>query len=231
MSQQPGQHQGLLDSLQSEVAPEASPLLNFLMKHTRIIILAFVLIVVAIGGYMYYSHKTHTASLSQQQELGKILVIADPVARLTGLENYLIGAPASLKNQTMLAIIQSAMELNNTGKVLEMWERLGKEDKNFSYLSAIGTASALADTGKYAEAMTIYEGLLPQAAVSERPLINRSILNYAEILGDTKRAIQACEALLAEQPAMGLSADESKVLEADRALLTQKLAMLRLKAE
>ena len=71
----------------------------------------------------------------------------------------------------------------------------------------------------------------PQAAVSERPLINRSILNYAEILGDTKRAIQACEALLAEQPAMGLSADESKVLEADRALLTQKLAMLRLKAE
>lgn len=240
MSQQPGHNrpqqnpQGLFDSLQAEIAPEASPLLEFLKKHTGAIILCFTALVLIIAGYLYYTHKSHSANLAQQQELGKLLVIANPEARFTSLENYLADAPAVLRNQTMLAMLQTAVETGKTEKVLELWEKLGKEDKNLSQLSAIGTASALAESGKYAEALAIHEGLLPQVSASERPFINRSILNYAEVLGDTARAIKACEDILAEMPKIQMpveGSEELKLVNAERSLLEQKLAMLRLKAE
>lgn len=240
MSQKPGHNQaqqspqGLLDSLQAEIAPEASPLLDFLKKNTGPIIVCFTALVLIIAGYLYYSHRSHTANLAEQQALGKLLVIHDAEVRMESLEKYLVEAPAALKNQTMLAMLQTAVELGKNDKVLELWERLGKEDKNLSQLSAIGTASALAEEGKYAEAMAIHEGLLPQVSASERPFINRSILNYAEVLGDTARAIKACEDILAEMPKIQMVAEgsnELKLVNAERSLLEQKLAMLRLKAE
>lgn len=233
MSQKPGQNQGLLDSLKSEVAPEASPLLEFLKHHTRTIIIGFLVLVVGIGGYLYYGHKAHSANLVQQQELGKILIVTDPSARMERLEKYLATAPASLKNQAMLAIIQTAVETGNTEKALDSWKKLGEDDKNFAQLSAIGTASALAESGKYKEALAIYEELLPQVLERERSFVNRSILNYAEILGDTPRAIKACEDLLADTAGMQapIGSEELKLWNAERSLLQQKLAMLRLKAE
>lgn len=240
MSQQPGHkgpqqsQQGIFDSLQAEIAPEASPLLDFLKKNTSAIILCFTVLVLIVAGYLYYSHKSHSANLAQQQELGKLLVIHDPEARFESLEKYLAEAPAVLKNQTMLAMLQTAVETGKNDKVLELWEKLGKQDSNLSQLSAIGTATALAESGKYAEALAIHEGLLSQVTAAERPFINRSILNYAEVLGDNARAIKACEDILAEMPKIQMLAEgseELKLVNTERSLLEQKLAMLRLKAQ
>ena len=191
------QASSVISSLQSEVSSEASPMLQFLIRHASVIVLGFFLFIAAIVGYWVYSWHSDKQNTADAKELGALVSIADPERRLAKLEEYLPSAPKSTRATAWFAVMESARALRNYPKLFTAWEAIGKLDPSLKTTAGLGMAAALASQDKYREALDTLDTLLPGLSESDAVLVNTQIVPYAEAIKDYARALKASEALAA----------------------------------
>lgn len=190
--------QGLVDSLQSEVADEASTLLSFLVAHAGKIAAAIVIFIAAIGGYWFYESHSAGNRAAEAAELGKILVISDPGMRMERLEAFVKDAPESVRRSAWFSILETASVLEDNDKLYQAWKAIGDMDAAIKLPAALGMANALTAQEKYKEALELLEGFATSAPDSGSAQLNIRIALLAEMQGDYARAARACEAVAAD---------------------------------
>lgn len=194
--QQPAFQPGLVDSLQSEVSAEASPLMLFLVAHARKIALVLVLFILGIGGYWLYASRAEKAAREDAQALGAILIISNPAMRLERLEAFVPGVPASVKHEAWFALAAAAGQVNDHAKAYKAWETIRGFDPALKGTASLGMANALAQQGKQAEALALLNGVVADLKGPEAVNANVRIALLAEATRDYARAIAACDAIL-----------------------------------
>jgi len=200
---QPAQPAGLVDSLQAEVAAEASPLMLFLIEHARKIAIMLTLFVLAIIGYWFYLSHADKVAAADAQRLGAILIISDPAMRLERLEAFVPGTPVSLRHEAWLALANAAVQMQDYAKAYTAFERIRGFDPVLRGTAALGMANALAQQEKYADALSLLNAALPELKGPEAINANIRIISLAEVTGNYARAIAACDAILATPEAAG----------------------------
>lgn len=209
----------LLDSIQSEVSHEASPMLEFLVKHAGKIfagLVAFILVLLLFGGWNYFSG---SKKRNAEEALGKILIMPETSEKITKLEEMLADGPDGLKQATLLAIAQSSAAQGQLEKAASAWAEVAKNtDGPTKLVAALSQASTFSAQGKYAEALAVFEGILAYAQDDIKPNINSFIAVTAERMGDWDKAIAACTAIIdsLKQP------DEKGIWEQRRAYYMSK---------
>ena len=198
MAVKPEHAPSLIDSLQSEVATEASPMMQFLVNHARTIALGIVVFIVAIAGYWVYSWNSGKQQTAALQELGRVIVIADASERLKALDAYLASAPAATKNAVLFAQAEAAQELKDYARAYSAWEAISKIDPTVKVTGTFGMVQALIAQEKYKEALGLLEGISSKTNVADVVNVNSQIIVIAENLGDYKRAIAACDTILSQ---------------------------------
>ncbi len=215
MAKQP--EPSLVNSLQSEVAHEASPMLVFLAHHARIIIFCTVLFIVAIIAYGFYGTYSQNALEVEERELGRILVMKDKAQRLQALEAYAPKASRTMTNQVLFGIATTAQELANHPTAYAAWEKLRSIDPAMKVPGTLGMVQALQAQKKDKEALALLEALIPNLSAGNRIPVQTKIAVLAENIGDNARAVKAYEALIASSSG-----------QENTALWQQKAATLRL---
>ena len=188
---------GLVDSLQADVAAEASPLMLFLIEHARKIAIALVLFILLIIGYWFYSSHKDKVAVADAQRLGAILIISDPAMRLERLEAFVQNVPAGLRNEAWFALAAAATQMQDYAKAYTAWENIRGFDPVLRGTASLGMANALAQQEKHAEALGVLNAALPGLQGPEAINANMRIILLAEVIGDYARAIAACDAILA----------------------------------
>lgn len=187
----------LLDKMSAEVTPATSPLLNFLSRNAKLIVVLSVAGLMAAGGYGVYSWQQRQTAENARDALARVLVIEDDAARLAGLKDFLPTAPAGLVTSANLAIASAALRTHNYADAVQAWDALSKDPKDLLYVTAmIGKAEALALQGKHADALAVLESIvLPQGSEAVN-MVNALIVTAAEQTGDLKKALAVCEKLI-----------------------------------
>jgi tetratricopeptide (TPR) repeat protein len=193
----------LLTTLQAEVASEASPVLLFLVRHTRSIVIGILLFIIAIAGYWVHSWQADKQQAADARELGAILTISDAGQRVSKLQAYLASSPQSLKATAYFAMMEGARQLQDHPKVYDAWHAIGALHPSLKVTADMGMASALAAQNKFKEALAALDGASAGANQAEAVIVNTQIAFYAEVAGDYDRALAACDALLKLPEAIG----------------------------
>lgn len=188
----------LIDSIQAEVSKEASPMLEFLVKHSVKLIALIVALVLAIilSGVISYKNKS---SLEEKREaLGKILLMPESEKRLNALQSYADNASDEFKTTALLALATSKTNAKDYAGAANTWAEAAKSSNKMSEMVAlIGQAEALSNAGKHDESLAMLESLLPRVEQDSASLINSMIVDEAQILGRFDRAIKACDDIIA----------------------------------
>lgn len=219
MAVKPVQTPSVMSTLQEEVAPEASPVLQFLIDHARIIAAGVVIFIAAIAGYWIYERNEASREAEEQIHFGKVIQGKAAQERITALEEFLKTAPASLKPAAWFALAQAAQETGDHAKVYEAWQNIATVDASIRITALVAMADAMVETGKTPEALTLLEGARKDLSAADLQSINSRIAVLAENIQDYPRAIAACEAIIANPAA-----------DTDHAFWTQKAVFLRQKA-
>ena len=196
MAAHPQQTPSVFSTLQSEVAAEASPMLQFLIMHARSIVIGILLFIVAIVAYWVYSWQADKQKAADAKELGTILTIIEAGQRANRLEAYLVSSPQSLKATAWFALIESARQLQDYPRVHNAWQALGKLDPALKIPAGMGMASALAAQNKFKEALVALDSISAQLSQADAFIVNTHVALYAEVAGDYDRARAACDILL-----------------------------------
>lgn len=106
----------LMGEIQSEVAVEATPLLSFVLRNSRIIVTCIVLLVLVIAGVGGWQWHQTRVEREAHLELGRILVSTQGPERIAALETFLPAAPSAMKSGVQLEIATTALALNSTGR-------------------------------------------------------------------------------------------------------------------
>ncbi|MDR2487909.1 MAG: hypothetical protein LBD42_00105 [Desulfovibrio sp.] len=193
----------VLSTLQAEVPSEASPMLQFLIRYARLIVIGILCSIAAIAGYWLYTWQTDRQTGAAARELGSILIVSDAGQRLNKLETYLVSAPQSMRNTALFAVMESARQLQDYPKLYAVWKDIGEIDPVLRVPAGFGMASALAAQNKYMEAVAVLEGVSAYTNRRETFAVNSQIIAYAEASGDYARALAACGVLLESPQAAG----------------------------
>jgi len=209
----------LMTSLSSEVASEASPLLELITRHAAKIAGALIVFLCFIGAYWFYQGQVRATRLAEQTSLGNVLVIADPAARLVALDAFLAKNDDSTRMEALYAKAESARLAGNQDKAFEAWQEIARRDAKATELATIGMAESRTLQGQYAEALALYETLVPLAKGPYLQKTHSQIVFLAEQTGNIQRALVAGEALVA----LTSSQQEGAVWVQKVSALTQKL--------
>ena len=187
---------GLVGSIQSEVATEASPLMAFLLTHARKIALALVVFIVAIAGYWVYEWQQGKTRVEDAKALGQIMVISDPAMRLEKLEGFIANAPASVRRAAWFGVMEASLALGDNEKLYNAWREIRGIDSSLKVTATLGMANAKAAQANYAEALTLLDGIAPGLSGADLINVNTRIVLLSELTGDYSRAIRACDAII-----------------------------------
>ena len=187
----------LMGEIQSEVAVEATPLLSFVLRNSRIIVTCIVLLVLVIagvGGWQWYQTRVEREA---HLELGRILVSTQGPERIAALETFLPAAPSAMKSGVQLEIATTALGLEQYGKAADAYAAVAAADPKGSIgmMAAINQADLLQRQGKYAEALAVFDSLEKSAPESLRPAILEGQAMSAELAGKLDRALAAYESI------------------------------------
>lgn len=188
----------LIDEITAEVTPATSPLLDFLIAHSRKIAVAALVCVIAGAGYGVYSWQAKKQVVAAQEKLGRILVKQNAADKLAELKAFLAEAPAETQGAVRIAMAKAAMDAKDYPAAYEAWDALSKDPKSALYITAmVGKAETLALQDKTAEALTVAESIVVPASSASVPLVQGLIIDLAEKSGDFAKAIAACEKVVA----------------------------------
>jgi predicted negative regulator of RcsB-dependent stress response len=223
MSQQ--KNPTLLDSLQTEVAKEASPFLEFLIRNSRKIAVAAVLVVaVAVGISGWRLHGKNQLA-EAREELG--LILAKQSVNSSGLEELKTFAGRveieEVRTAAFLALASAANGAGDNALAASAWEevsRLVQAGSPMYYTAQMGLAGTLDNQGRTAEALALLETSLDSAPAELTVAMNVAIADLAEKSGLRDKAVKAYEAML-----------DSAYADNDKKYLQQKIAYLQAKTE
>ncbi len=193
----------LLNELQSEVSTEAAPLLQFLIKHALTIMIGlglFVVVLVGVGTYNWYTNKTEAAA---QLELSRIMIALQGKERIEALESFLPSAPASLQTATTLDIAESLMEMQDYDAAAQRFgdiaTKLEQENPQsaMGILAALNQGQALILAQKPAEALGVLEKLLPRVPHEQLLVVQQALAEAAVQAGEETKARNTFEAMAA----------------------------------
>ncbi|MDR2893452.1 MAG: hypothetical protein LBV80_10285 [Deltaproteobacteria bacterium] len=217
MSQQ--NNPNLINSIQSEVSKEASPLLDFLVKNSKKIALAVLLIAVVAIAYGSYTLYAESALEEARDELGRIVVRPDSAEKIQSLLDFAEPATGELKTAALMAAASAATTVGNYELAAKTWNQAAELVGEPMYFSArMGEASALGRLGREPEALEILLALQGKAAPEQLPVLSGMILEVAEQLGRWDVAMQSCELIIGND-----------AVTMDKAFWRQRLEYLRLK--
>ncbi len=190
----PRGEEALIDEIQSEVAVEAAPLLQFIIKHIKLIVLILLIFIAAIVGTGFYQWNEENKKEEAISELGTILTSKIGKDRITALEALLAKAPADLKVGMSLEIAISAFAANEFDTAIKYYGEVAKNNTSALGLSAaINQAEILTQTGKLDEALTVLN--TAKAAASNMPLMKSLVLeNIATTSQEAKKYDEAVKA-------------------------------------
>lgn len=187
----------LLDSIQSEVSREASPMLEFLVKHAKKIFLALIALIAVILIAGVWSYVSGGKQRDAEEALGKILIMPETSAKLEALEGFAGTAASEYKKAALMALAQSASAQGKHEKAAEAWAQVAQgADPATRLVAGVAQASALSAQKKNAEALALLESLLASAPAESLPILHSHIVSVAEQLGDWDKAIAACDAII-----------------------------------
>ena len=217
MSQQ--KNPNLIDSIQSEVSKEASPLLEFLIRNSKKIALGVALVVIVAVAYGSYTLYADGVVEDAREELGRIVVRPDSPEKIQNLLSFAESAPGELKIAALMAAASAATAGEDHELAADAWARVAELSGEPMYFSAkMGEAGALSRQGKDQEALDLLLSLQPKVPAAMLPVLNGMIIETAEQLGRWDVAMGACEAVIGN--------DEVNM---DKSFWRQRLEYLRLK--
>lgn len=219
MTAKPVQQEGLVGSLQSEVAAEASPLLRFLIAHAVKIAVGIVLFIALIAAYWLYNAHSDSRRQAEARELGQYMIISDPALRLEKLEAYAPNAPESIKTPLAFAMMEAATALQDQDKIFAAWKIISERDALIRPTATLGMASSLANQGKFDQALSLLVTAAQGLTGGDSRNVNSRIIFLAEVTGDLDKALSACEALINQAP----SPDEAVLWHQKRTDLEAKI--------
>ena len=157
----------LMGEIQSEVAVEATPLLSFVLRNSRIIVTCIVLLVLVIAGVGGWQWHQTRVEREAHLELGRILVSTQGPERIAALETFLPAAPSAMKSGVQLEIATTALGLEQYGKAADAYAAVAAADPKGSIgmMAAINQASssARANTPKRSPFSTLWKRVPPKA--------------------------------------------------------------------
>lgn len=98
------------------MAVEATPLLSFVLRNSRIIVTCIVLLVLVIAGVGGWQWHQTRVEREAHLELGRILVSTQGPERIAALETFLPAAPSAMKSGVQLEIATTALGLEQYGR-------------------------------------------------------------------------------------------------------------------
>jgi predicted negative regulator of RcsB-dependent stress response len=207
------------------VAKEASPFLEFLIRNSKKIAVAVVLLVaiaVGISGWRLYDKNRLEEA---REELG--LILAKQSVNPSGPEELKTFAGrsgiAEVKTAAFLALASAAGEARDNALAASAWEevsRLVPEGSPMYHTAQMGLIGALDNQGRTAEALALLETLLADAPAELTVPMNIAVAELAEKSGLPDKAVKAFEAML-----------NSAYTDDDQKYLQQKIAYLRSQTE
>ncbi len=192
MAERPEHHNSVLDSIQTEVTKETSPLLEFLINNVKSIFAGICLLLIAFGAYSYYASQQEEKKLEQQAAFSNLLATSTAENRIAKLEEYLTTAPQENKLNAYLAIAKTAQDQKNYAKSYEAWQQIAALQPDLAPEATVAMAQALVNQNKAPEALALLEGLLAKAPQQYAMHINGQIVTVAESIKNYKRAVEAC---------------------------------------
>ncbi|MCL1889928.1 MAG: hypothetical protein FWF99_05435 [Desulfovibrionaceae bacterium] len=189
--------QTLLDSIQSEVSREASPLLEFLVARSRLIFFSLIGLILLIFAVGIWNHLAGNRSKDREEALGRIIILPESPDKLSQLEEFALKTDERMKNAAILALAHSASGQGEHETALRAWRRLSAPANTpLGIVVGLGEAETLGKLGQPAEGIARLEMMLPQASPQERSLINYLVVEMAEQAGDWSKAEAVCEEMI-----------------------------------
>ncbi len=185
----------LLNELQSEVSNEATPLLQFILKHAMLIMIGlgvFVCILAGVGGYNWYSENN---LLKAQGQLGSIILSNEGEKRVVALEAFLPTAPESMKSGVLLSLAETSMAIKAYDKAATYFGNLATLDPEGAtgLLATLNQGQALLLAKKPKESLAVLEPIVSKVADEQRIVIQQSVAEAAIQVGDIEKARQTFE--------------------------------------
>ena len=152
----------ILREMQDEIAPEATPLWQFVNDKAPMLAVIVVSLVLIISGFAFYQGYQESVFDDAKIELSVIISNVNDAERLATLEAYKKEAPTKLLVAIELEIAQAAMILGDYTKAQSAFSYVQKkEGKNPLGISAtINIADLLARQGEAQKAIDMYESVI-----------------------------------------------------------------------
>lgn len=210
----PFRHKEQNSSLEQIVDPQveytdySSSLLSFIVRHSKTIIVFFLLllsIVIIAGIWSWYSSREETRA---QAELGQILINSVSTEQFDILTKFGKTAPSSLQKGIVLQLAFWAVQLEQYQKAAEEYGVLYNKDPKgaIGILSGLNQADLLQRNGNWKEALNV---LLSLEKVASNPILTgiyESQAICAEHIGEKNIAISAYKKLIDELNVTGVDA-------------------------
>lgn len=182
-----------LEQIKKAVPDTSQRLFDFLVQNLKPIGAACLVILLAVAVYEGVSHWRSSQAAKAADALGVILIEkTDPKARVQALEDFLKGAPTSLKPTVQLELAASAMVDRQFDKAASAWTDLeGSSSADMKAIAGIGHAKCLLLSGKPQEALALLEGLKDKTPEAYKEAMTRQIAVCAEQAGNAQAASTA----------------------------------------
>lgn len=155
---------GVMANIQSEVAAESRPLLEFIVKNAKYIIALIVLLLVALCGTAVYNYVQEGDREDTLTELAKIMATPASAQQLTALEQLAGTAPSSMRTAIAVAEVHSALAQGLADKAEKAYGVVAQSgyDTPIGLAAAINQAGVLMNNQQYEAGVRILQALLPR---------------------------------------------------------------------
>ncbi len=154
----------LVASIQSEVAEESRPLLQFITANARYLIGVVVILLVALIGTAIYRQVIRSQRESTLEDVARVLSQPASENQIAQLEALGKSCPEFMRTAVAVALVQSAVAQGKTDKAAEGYETVARADFDTSLglAAALNQAGSLMKLERYAEAVRVLQSLLPR---------------------------------------------------------------------
>ena len=155
---------GLMGNIQSEVAVENRPLLDFIISKSKFLVGIVVLLVVALLGTAVYRYVEGSQRETTLEELARIMQRPADARQIADIEALGRDCPSSMRTAVSVALVQSALTQGLRDKAEEGYAQVASADFDSptGLAAALNQAGMLMGSGKYAEGVRIVQSLLPR---------------------------------------------------------------------
>lgn len=187
----------LLQALKDDIAPEATPALQFVTEHARVIsaiVVGIVLIAVIGIGYRWHHENTLAAG---RAEIAVALQAGNAVDVVAALEKIIPDLPAELQVGAYSEVVIRAEELGNHAQAAEYWQKIYEQtgDSGYKTIAGLGWAKNLLKLEKQEQAEDLLDKLAASAGEALLPQVQMERAILAERLGNYQKSLEIYQTL------------------------------------